>query len=76
MFLRRARVVTVRTLVLIPYVFVVITCVLDAGESRREIELVAPVADAPGHIAASHLPSAPHPITDPPPATAMAGKTA
>jgi hypothetical protein len=57
-------------------VFVVITCVLDAGESRQETDLVVPVADAPGRIAASHLPSAPHPITDPPPATAMAGKTA
>ena len=32
---------------LIPYVFVVITCVLDADESRREIDLVVSVADAP-----------------------------
>jgi hypothetical protein len=47
MFLRRARVVTVRTLVLIPYVFVVITCVRDADESRQETDLVVPVADAP-----------------------------
>jgi hypothetical protein len=47
MVLRRAPVVTVRTLVLIPYVFAVITCVRDTGESRQEIDLVVLVADAP-----------------------------